>query len=43
MRPFVAVLLGLNLCFAFTARADVRPGEPDHVHVAHAIAMHGEP
>ncbi len=43
MRPFAAVLFGLSLCFAFTARADVRPGEPDHVHVAHAIAMHGEP
>ncbi len=43
MRPFAAVLFGLSLCFAFTARADERPGEPDHVHVAHAIAMHGEP
>ncbi|MHA1600674.1 MAG: ABC transporter substrate-binding protein, partial [Alphaproteobacteria bacterium] len=25
------------------ARADERPGEPDHIHKAHAIAMHGEP
>ena len=43
MRPFAAVLFGLSLCFAFSARADERPGEPDHVHKAHAIAMHGEP
>ena len=43
MRSFVAVLFGLSFCFAFTARADERPGDPDHVHVAHAIAMHGEP
>ncbi len=43
MRPFAAVLFGLSLCFAFTARADERPGESDHVHKAHAIAMHGEP
>ncbi len=43
MRPFAAVLFGLSLCFAFTARADERPGEPDHAHKAHAIAMHGEP
>ena len=43
MRPFVAVLFGLSLCFAFTARADPRPGEPGHVHKSHAIAMHGEP
>jgi len=25
------------------ARADERPNDPDHVHKAHAIAMHGEP
>ncbi len=43
MRPFAAVLFGLSLCFAFTARADERPGEPDHVHKSHAIAMYGAP
>jgi microcin C transport system substrate-binding protein len=43
MRPFLAVFFGLILGFASVVRADERPGEPDHVHVAHAIAMHGEP
>ncbi len=43
MRALPAVLLALSLMLAPGARADERPGEPDHVHKAHAIAMHGEP
>ncbi|MEE8506906.1 MAG: extracellular solute-binding protein, partial [Kiloniellales bacterium] len=43
MRPFLTALMGLSLFLVSTARADERPGEPGHVHVAHAIAMHGEP
>ena len=43
MRPFPAALLALALMLAPSARADQRPEEPDHVHVAHAIAMYGEP
>ncbi len=43
MRPFLTALIGLSLFLASTVRADERPGEPDHVHKAHAIAMHGEP
>ena len=43
MRPFLTALIGLSLFLVSTARADERPGEPNHVHKAHAIAMHGEP
>jgi microcin C transport system substrate-binding protein len=43
MRPSPIVLAVVGLLFAATARADERPDEPDHIHVAHAIAMHGEP
>jgi microcin C transport system substrate-binding protein len=43
MRPFLAALIGLIIASTSLARADERPGEPDHVHKSHAIAMHGEP
>jgi microcin C transport system substrate-binding protein len=43
MRPTLAALIGLIIAFTSLARADERPGEPDHVHKSHAIAMHGEP
>ena len=43
MRPFLAALIGLIIASTSLARADERPGEPDHVHKTHAIAMHGEP
>lgn len=38
----VVLLLG-TLLSSPGARADERPNEPNHVHVANAIAMHGEP
>jgi microcin C transport system substrate-binding protein len=43
MRLIIAALIGLTLTATTPARADLRPGEPDHVHKSHAIAMHGEP
>ncbi len=43
MRPFFAALIGLTIVLSPSARADPRPGEPGHLHKAHAIAMHGEP
>ncbi len=43
MRLILAALFGLIIASTSLVRADERPGEPDHVHVAHAIAMHGEP
>jgi microcin C transport system substrate-binding protein len=39
----LAALIGLTIAATSPARADQRPGEPDHVHKSHAIAMHGEP
>lgn len=38
----IILLLGA-LSLTPAAHADERPGEPDHIHKAHAIAMHGEP
>jgi len=35
--------MGLTIAATSPARADPRPGAPDHVHKSHAIAMHGEP
>lgn len=43
MRRFPAILFLAALLLAPRAWADARPGTPDHVHKAHAIAMHGEP
>ncbi len=43
MRLIFAALIGLTIVLAPSARADPRPGAPDHVHESHAIAMHGEP
>ncbi len=43
MRFIITALIGLTIAFGSSARADQRPGEPDHVHKSHAIAMHGEP
>ena len=43
MRLILAALIGLTIVLAPSARADPRPGEADHVHKSHAIAMHGEP
>ena len=43
MRLIFAALIGLTIVLGSPARADQRPGEPDHVHKSHAIAMHGEP
>jgi microcin C transport system substrate-binding protein len=43
MRLILAALIGLIIASTSLARADERPGEPDHVHKSHAIAMHGEP
>ncbi len=39
----LAALIGLTIAATSPARADPRPGTPDHVHKSHAIAMHGEP
>ena len=43
MRLIITALIGLTIALGSSARADPRPGEPDHVHKSHAIAMHGEP
>ena len=43
MRAFPVALAIVGLLVAATARADERPNEPSHIHMAHAIAMHGEP
>ncbi len=43
MRLILAALMGLTIAATSPARADPRPGAPDHVHKSHAIAMHGEP
>ena len=43
MRLILATLIGLTIVLAPSARADPRPGAPNHVHKSHAIAMHGEP
>ena len=42
-RTAAIVLLCAAPLFVAGARADEQPVPPDHIHVAHAIAMHGEP
>lgn len=43
MRAPLLLFTTLLLFLGGTAAADERTNEPDHVHVSHAIAMHGEP
>lgn len=43
MRAPLRLLSIVLLVISAAAMADERPGEPAHVHVSHAIAMHGDP
>jgi len=43
MRSLPTILFAISLLLGVGARADERANEPNQVHKAHAIAMHGEP